>query len=210
MVSQKLDLGREDYAKKFGFHDDEEYVFKAKPGLSREVVEEISWMKQEPDWMRRFRLKALDHFLKRPMPTWGGNLSEVKFDDIYYYLKATDKKSENWDDVPDYIKRTFDKLGIPEAEKKFLAGVGAQYDSEVIYHKLREDLEKKGVIFVDTDTALRDHPDLFKQYFSTIIPPNDNKLAALNSAVWSGGSFHLRPRGRSHRHPPPGLLPDQR
>ncbi|MEE8370481.1 MAG: Fe-S cluster assembly protein SufB [Dehalococcoidia bacterium] len=195
MVTQKLDIGRDDYANKFGFHDDEESLFKAKPGLSKEIVEEISWMKQEPDWMRRFRLKALDHFMKRPMPTWGGDLSEVKFDDIYYYLKATDKKSENWDDVPDYIKRTFDKLGIPEAEKKFLAGVGAQYDSEVIYHKLREDLKKKGVIFVDTDTALRDYPDLFRQYFSTIIPPNDNKLAALNSAVWSGGSFIYVPEG---------------
>ena len=195
MVVEKIDIDREDYAKKFGFHDDEEYVFKAKPGLSREIVEEISWMKKEPDWMRRFRLKALDHFMQRPMPTWGGDLSEVKFDDIYYYLKATDKKSENWDDVPDYIKRTFDKLGIPEAEKKFLAGVGAQYDSEVVYHKLREDLQKQGVIFVDTDTALRDHPDIVKQYLGTIIPPNDNKLAALNSAVWSGGSFVYIPEG---------------
>ena len=195
MVVEKIDIDREDYAKKFGFHDDEEYVFKAKPGLSREIVEEISWMKKEPDWMRRFRLKAMDHFMQRPMPTWGGDLSEVKFDDIYYYLKATDKKSENWDDVPDYIKRTFDKLGIPEAEKKFLAGVGAQYDSEVVYHKLREDLQKQGVIFVDTDTALRDHPDIVKQYLGTIIPPNDNKLAALNSAVWSGGSFVYIPEG---------------
>ncbi len=195
MVAEKLDISREDYAKKFGFHDDEEYVFKAKPGLSKEIVEEISWMKKEPDWMRRFRLKALDHFMKRPMPTWGGDLSEVKFDDIYYYLKATDKKSENWDDVPDYIKRTFDKLGIPEAEKKFLAGVGAQYDSEVVYHKLREDLQKQGVIFTDTDTALHDYPDLVKQYLGTIIPPNDNKLAALNSAVWSGGSFVYIPEG---------------
>jgi Fe-S cluster assembly protein SufB len=195
MVVEKLDIGREDYAKKFGFHDDEEYVFKAKPGLSKEIVEEISWMKKEPEWMRKFRLKALDHFMKRPMPTWGGDLSEVKFDEIYYYLKATDKKSENWDDVPDYIKRTFDKLGIPEAEKKFLAGVGAQYDSEVVYHKLREDLQKQGVIFTDTDTALQDYPDLVKQYLGTIIPPNDNKLAALNSAVWSGGSFVYIPEG---------------
>ena len=145
--------------------------------------------------MRAIRLKALDHFWKQPMPTWGGDLSDINFDDIYYYVKPTETQVKNWDDVPDYIKRTFDKLGIPEAERKFLAGVGAQYDSEVVYHNIREDLSKQGVIFVDTDTALREHPDLVRQYFGTVIPPNDNKFAALNSAVWCGGSFVYVPPG---------------
>ena len=199
MVAKVADLtkSKEEYEKKYGFHDEDEYVFKAKPGLSREVVEEISGMKGEPDWMRKSRLKALEHFEKRPMPTWGGDLSEIDFSKIYYYLKATDRNVDNWDDVPEYIKRTFDRLGIPEAEKKFLAGVGAQYDSEVVYHKLREDLVAQGVIFVDTDTALREHPDLVQEYFGTVIPPNDNKFAALNTAVWSGGSFIYVPEGAS-------------
>jgi Fe-S cluster assembly protein SufB len=146
-------------------------------------------MKGEPDWMRDFRLKALDHYERRPMPNWGGNLRELDFDNIYYYIRPAEKQGKTWDEVPEYIKNTFEKLGIPEAERKFLAGVGAQYESEVIYHSLREDLEKKGVIFLDMDSGVREHPDLVKQYFGTIIPANDNKFAALNSAVWSGGSF---------------------
>ena len=186
-------LGVDNY--KYGFKDPENYVFKAKKGLSREIVEEISFMKGEPDWMREFRLRALDIFLRKPMPTWGADLSEIDFDDIYYYIKPTERQSRSWDDVPEDIKRTFDRLGIPEAEQKFLGGVGAQYESEVVYHSLRKDLEKKGVIFLDTDTALKEHPELFKKYFGTVVPPGDNKFAALNSAVWSGGSFIYVPEG---------------
>jgi Fe-S cluster assembly protein SufB len=173
----------------YGFRDEEDYVFKSKRGLNRQVVEEISSMKGEPDWMREFRLKALDHYDRRPMPNWGGNLSELDFENIFYYIKPSEKQGKSWDEVPEYIKNTFEKLGIPEAERKFLAGVGAQYESEVIYHSLREDLEKQGVIFLDMDSGVREFPDLVKQYFGTIIPANDNKFAALNSAVWSGGSF---------------------
>ncbi|MGH2533001.1 MAG: Fe-S cluster assembly protein SufB [Thermomicrobiales bacterium] len=180
---------------KYGFRDEEDYVFKSKRGLNRQVVEEISSMKDEPDWMREFRLKALEHYDKRPVPTWGGDLSGLNFDDIYYYIRPAEKQGKTWDEVPAYIKDTFEKLGIPEAERKFLAGVGAQYESEVVYHSLREDLEKQGVLFLDTDTAVREHPDLVKQYFGTIIPANDNKFAALNSAVWSGGSFIYVPEG---------------
>jgi Fe-S cluster assembly protein SufB len=180
---------------KYGFHDPETYVFKARQGLSREVVEEISFMKGEPDWMRQFRLKSYDIFMKKPMPNWGGDLTTLDFDRIHYYLKPTEGQGRTWDDVPSDIKNTFDRLGIPEAERKFLAGVGAQYESEVVYHSLREDLAKQGVIFVDTDTAVREHPELVKKYFGTIIPPADNKFAALNSAVWSGGSFIYIPKG---------------
>jgi Fe-S cluster assembly protein SufB len=180
---------------KWGFHDDEEAVYKSKKGLSHAVVSEISEMKGEPSWMRQYRLKALDHFLARPMPTWGGDLSGIKFDEIYYYVKATDRDARNWDDVPAYIKRTFDKLGIPEAERKFLAGVGAQYDSEVVYHNIREDLKKQGVIFLGMDQGLAEHPDIVREYFGTVVPANDNKFAALNSAVWSGGSFIYVPEG---------------
>ncbi len=179
----------------YGFRDEEDYVFKSERGLTRETVEGISRMKNEPDWMLDFRLKAYDHFLKRPMPTWGGNLGEIDFDNIYYYIKPAEKQGKTWDEVPEYIKNTFEKLGIPEAERKFLAGVGAQYESEVIYHSLREDLEKQGVIFLDMDAGVREHPELVKQYFGTIIPANDNKFAALNSAVWSGGSFIYVPEG---------------
>ncbi|RMF85302.1 MAG: Fe-S cluster assembly protein SufB [Nitrospinota bacterium] len=180
---------------RYGFHDPEDYVFKSKKGLSRQVVEELSWMKKEPDWMRQFRLRALEIFEKKPMPTWGGDLSQLDFDDIYYFIRPTDRQGRSWDEVPEYIKQTFDKLGIPEAERKFLAGVGAQYESEVVYHNLREEWEKQGVIFVDMDTALQKYPDLVKEYFSTVIPPADNKFAALNSAVWSGGSFVYVPAG---------------
>src|SRR5438876_2091330 len=181
---------------KYGFRDsDAAYSFKSGKGLSREVVDQISEMKDEPGWMRDVRLKALDVFWQKPTPTWGGELSELNFDDIHYYMKAADRQGKTWDDVPAEIKNTFDKLGIPEAERKFLAGVGAQYESEVVYHSLREDLQKKGVIFTDTDTAVREYPDLVREYFGTVIPIEDNKFAALNSAVWSGGSFVYIPAG---------------
>jgi len=180
---------------KYGFRDEEDYVFKAEKGIDAEKVAAISEMKGEPEWMRDFRLKAYDYFKKRPVPTWGADLSDMDFDDIYYYIRPTEKASKSWDEVPEYIKDTFEKLGIPEAERKFLAGVGAQYESEVVYHSLREDLQKMGVIFLDMDAGVREYPDLVKQYFGTIIPPNDNKFAALNSAVWSGGSFVYIPEG---------------
>jgi Fe-S cluster assembly protein SufB len=184
-----------DYSK-YNFRDDVQYQFKSEKGLSREIVEQISQMKGEPEWMRTFRLRAYDHFLKRPMPNWGSpRLQDVKFDDIIYYASPTEKKSRSWEDVPDYIKNTFEKLGIPEAERKFLGGVGAQYESEVVYHNLRADLEKKGVIFLGTDQGLKEHPDIFRKYFGTVVPPEDNKFAALNSAVWSGGSFIYVPPG---------------
>jgi Fe-S cluster assembly protein SufB len=195
LPKQTVESPQANYAERFGFHDPEKYVFRAKRGLSAEVVKEISWMKQEPEWMRNIRLKALDHFWKRPMPDWGGDLSGINFDEMYYYIKPTETQVKSWDDVPAYIKRTFDKLGIPQAEREFLAGMGAQYDSEVVYHNIREDLAKQGVIFVDTDTALREYPDLVRQYFGTVVPPNDNKFAALNTATWSGGSFIYLPEG---------------
>jgi len=180
---------------KYGFHDREQYVFKARRGLSREVVEEISWHKNEPDWMREFRLRSLEIFLRKPLPTWGGYLGDLDFDSIYYYLKPAEKQGHTWDDVPEDIKNTFERLGIPEAERKFLGGVGAQYESEVVYHSLKKEWEDKGVIFLDTDTALKRYPDLFREYFGTVVPPADNKFAALNSAVWSGGSFIYVPDG---------------
>src|SRR6266581_677090 len=186
-----------DYKEKFGFHDAETgYAFKAPKGLTRELVEQISEFKNEPQWMREFRLKALEHFYARPQPTWGSPmLAEVDYDDIHYFVRASEKAERSWDDVPEDVKKTFDRLGIPEAERKFLSGVGAQYESESVYHQIREDLEKQGVLFCDMDTALRDHEDIVREYWATIIPPNDNKLAALNSAVWSGGSFVYVPAG---------------
>jgi Fe-S cluster assembly protein SufB len=180
---------------KWGFRDPERYVFKARKGLDREIVEEISHMKNEPDWMRAIRLHSLEHFMQRPTPKWGADLDQIDFNDIYYYLKPTEGKGRTWDDVPADIKRTFDRLGIPEAEKKFLAGVGAQYESESVYHNLKEEWERLGVIFLDTDSALREHPDIVREYFGTVVPPEDNKLAALNTAVWSGGSFVYVPAG---------------
>jgi len=189
-----LDL-REGYAEKYGFHDAEQHVFKTRKGLDRSIVEEISKLKNEPEWMLEYRLKALEIFEKKAMPNWGGDLAQIDFQDIYYYVKPTSDEAKSWDDVPEDMKRTFDKLGIPEAEQKFLAGVGAQYDSEVVYHKIKESLEKQGVIFLSCDQGLRDHEALFKQYFGTVIPSTDNKFAALNSAVWSGGSFIYVPKG---------------
>ncbi len=180
---------------KWGFKDPETYVFKSRKGLDREIVEQISFMKGEPQWMLDFRLKALGHFEKRPMPIWGGDLSKLNLDDIYYYVKPTDEEGKSWDDVPDTIKETFEKLGIPEAEQKFLAGVGAQYESEMVYHSIQEHLEQKGVIFLSIEEGLRQYPDLFREYFSTVIPIEDNKFSALNSAVWSGGSFVYVPKG---------------
>jgi Fe-S cluster assembly protein SufB len=193
---QQLSGINADYAEKYGFHDAENYLYKAPKGLTREIVEKISEFKDEPGWMREFRLKSLDHFLAREMPTWGSDkLSEVDFDNIHYFVRASERAERSWEDVPDDVKKTFDRLGIPEAERKFLAGVGAQYESEVVYHQVREDLEQQGVIFLDMDTALREHEDVVREHFGTIIPANDNKLAALNSAVWSGGSFVYVPPG---------------
>src|SRR5215204_1310164 len=180
---------------KYGFHDEENYFFKSARGLSPELVASISEHKNEPEWMRKFRLKSLEYFRARPLPEWGGDLSQIDFENIFYYIKPTENQANSWEDLPAEIKDTWDKLGIPEAEKKYLAGVGAQYESEVVYHKLQQDLTDKGVIFLDMDTALREHEDLVKQYFGTIIPQNDNKFAALNSAVWSGGSFIYVPPG---------------
>ena len=160
--------------------------------------------------MRKFRLKSLDYFLARPLPTWGGNVAEIDFDNIFYYIRPTEKQAKSWEDLPPDIKNTWDRLGIPEAEKNYLAGVGAQYESEVVYHKLKEDLEDQGVLFLDMDSGLREHEELVKEYFGTIIPQNDNKFAALNSAVWSGGSFIYVPPGRQGRDAAPGLLPHQR
>jgi len=185
--------GATDY--KYGFHDVEDYQYKSGKGLTAEQVEDISRRKGEPEWMLKLRLRAHQMFLKKPMPTWGADLSGIDFDNIHYYVKPSEKTETSWEEVPAYIKDTFDKLGIPEAERKFLAGVSAQYESEVVYHNIREDLEQQGVIFLDMDSGLREHPDLVKEYFGTIIPPNDNKFAALNSAVWSGGSFIYVPKG---------------
>ncbi|MFQ5577069.1 MAG: Fe-S cluster assembly protein SufB [Anaerolineae bacterium] len=189
-----FDVNLEDY--KYGFSQPEDYVFKARKGLNEEIVREISAMKKEPQWMLDMRLRAYRHFINRPMPNWGSpKMKGIDFDNIYYYIKPTEAQARDWDDVPEDIKNTFDRLGIPEAEQKFLAGVGAQYESEVIYHNIKKDLEEKGVIFLDTDTALQEHETLFKEYFSTIVPPEDNKFAALNTAVWSGGSFIYIPPG---------------
>ncbi len=192
-VTNPLGIELDQY--KYGFRDPEKYVYKARKGLDRDVVEMISSIKSEPEWMRAYRLHAFEHFQQRPTPTWGANLMQIDFNDIYYYLKPTEKKERSWDEVPEDIKRTFDRLGIPEAERKFLAGVGAQYESESVYHNLKEEWEKLGVIFLDTDSALREHPDIVREYFGTVVPPEDNKLAALNSAVWSGGSFVYVPEG---------------
>ncbi len=183
----------EDY--KFGFHYPDSSVFKTRKGLDADVVRAISKHKDEPEWMRDFRLRSLEMFQKKPMPNWGGDLSDINFDEIFYYAKPSEKKWKSWEEVPEDIKETFDRIGIPEAERKFLAGVGAQYDSEMVYHNLRENLSEQGVVFSDPETGLRDHPELFKKYFGTVIPYTDNKFAALNSSVWSGGSFVYIPPG---------------
>jgi len=174
---------------KLGWSDEEDYAYKPKKGLDDDMIRSMSSMKDEPEWMLDFRLKSHQRFTRRPIPTWGGDLDGIDFDNIYYYIKPTGELSDDWEDVPESIKNTYEKLGIPEAERKYLAGVTAQYESEVVYHRNREDLEAQGVIFLDMDGALREHPELVKEYFGRIIPPNDNKFSALNSAVWSGGSF---------------------
>lgn len=191
MVKQAPDVG--DY--KYGFHDKDVSIFRSERGLTEDIVREISKMKEEPQWMLDFRLKSLKQFYKMPMPMWGGDLSELNFDEITYYVKPSEHTERSWDEVPEEIKQTFDKLGIPEAEQKYLAGVSAQYESEVVYHNMQTDLEDQGIIFKDTDSALRENEDLFKEHFASVIPPADNKFAALNSAVWSGGSFIYVPKG---------------
>jgi Fe-S cluster assembly protein SufB len=186
-----------DYAEKYGFRDPENYVFRSEKGLTREVVEQISIMKGEPDWMRQRRLEAYEHNLRRPTPTWGGDLSGLDLDDIYFYVRPAEKEATDWDDVPADIKNTFDRLGIPEAEQKFLAGVGAQYESEMVYHKVQQHLEEQGVIFLSSDDGLKKYPDIYKEYFGTVVPIEDNKFAAINTATWSGGSFVYVPPGVS-------------
>ena len=181
---------------KYGWSDTTNYVEKPERGLSHDVIDQISDRKGEPDWMRAYRHKALNYFLARPMPKWGADLTGIDFDNIYYYIKPTNLV-KNWEDMPPEIRDTWDKLGIPEAEKSYLGGVSAQYESEVVYHSTKKELEDLGVIFCDMDTALREHEDIVKEYFGTIIPANDNKFAALNSAVWSGGSFIYVPKGVS-------------
>lgn len=182
---QQFDLSNYQY----GFHDNLKPVYSTAKGLSKLVVNEISYIKNELEWMRKKRLEALEIFYAKKLPLWGGDLSKINFDDIYYYVRPVDKQGRSWQDIPKEIKDTFEKIGIPEAERKFLAGVGAQYDSEVVYKSISKMLKGKGVIFTDTDTALKRYPQIFKKYFGTIVPPGDNKFAALNTAVWSGGSF---------------------
>jgi Fe-S cluster assembly protein SufB len=192
MATAELDLGRY----KLGWSDTVDYAFTPKKGVNEDVVREISWWKGEPDWMTQYRLKALRHFERIPMKPWFAvNMPDIDFDDIYYYLKPSGEQVDDWDELPAEMKATYEKLGIPEAERKYLAGVTAQYESEVVYHKNREDLEAQGILFSDMDTALREHPEIVKKYFGTVIPAGDNKFAALNSAVWSGGSFIYIPPG---------------
>ena len=187
-----LDLGKY----KLGWSDDVEYTFKSKKGLNEDIVREISWWKGEPDWMLKFRLRALKHFEKKPMAPWfATNMPDLDFQDIYYYLKPAAEQTDEWSDLPEQMQRTYEKLGIPEAERRYFSGVTSQFDSEVVYHRNREELEKQGILFTDMDTALREHPEIVKKWFGTIIPPGDNKFAALNTAVWSGGSFIYVPPG---------------
>jgi Fe-S cluster assembly protein SufB len=188
-------LGVDLDAYQYGFRSDENYVFKSRKGLDHEIVDEISWMKGEPDWMRAIRHKALDTFIAKPMPTWGADLSKLDHQDIYYYIKPVETQGRTWEEVPDSIKETFDRLGVPEAERKFLAGAGAQYESEAVYHSLKEEWSRQGVIFVDSDSGLREYPEIFREHFGTVVPATDNKYAALNTAVWSGGSFVYIPPG---------------
>lgn len=179
----------------YDFRDPETYSFKSRKGLDEEVIHQISAFKEEPEWMLEFRLKAYRHFIQRPMPNWGPDLSGLNLDEIYFYVRPEEIDQRSWDDVPETIKNTFDKLGIPEAEQRYLAGVGAQYDSEMVYHNINEHLEKQGVVFVSIENGLKQYPELFREYFSTVVPIQDNKFAALNSAVWSGGSFVYVPKG---------------
>ena len=193
MAPETADVDLGEY--KWGFHDEENPVIKIERGLNEDVIRQISAHKGEPKWMLDFRLDAYETFLSKPMPNWGADLSGIDFDNIFYYLKPAESNARSWDDVPDTIKNTFERLGIPEAERKFLAGVGAQYESEVIYHSLKKELEDQGILFLDTGQALLEHEDLFREHFASIIPSADNKFSALNSAVWSGGSFIYVPPG---------------
>lgn len=179
----------------YGFHDEDISIYKTNKGLTRKIVEEISEIKNEPEWMKEYRLKAFEHFEKTPIQNWGPSLEQLHFEDYTYYIRPSEKTENNWEDVPDTIKDTFDRLGIPEAEKEFLAGVTTQYESEAVYHNMLKEVEDKGVIFLDTDSALKEHPELFEKFFGTIVAYTDNKFAALNSAVWSGGSFIYIPKG---------------
>ena len=179
----------------YGWSQPEDYIFKAKKGLNHEIVEQISRMKGEPDWMRQIRHGALDIYFSKPLPTWGADLSTIDDQEIYYYIKPVESQGKSWDDVPADIKETFDKLGIPEAERKFLAGAGAQYESEAVYHSLKQEWERLGVIFTDSDSGLREHEEVYREYFGTVVPATDNKYAALNTSVWSGGSFVYIPKG---------------
>jgi Fe-S cluster assembly protein SufB len=188
-MSEQEDVLRGIEPQRYDFKDPEKYVFKSRKGLDAEVVGQISAHKEEPQWMRENRLKALQQFNAMPMPSWGVDLQGLDLDDLYYYVKPTDEIQNDWDEIPEAIKNTFNRLGIPEAEQKFLAGVGAQYESEMVYHNIQKQLENQGVIFLSIEEGLRQHPDLFKQYFGTVVPFTDNKFAALNTAVWSGGSF---------------------
>jgi Fe-S cluster assembly protein SufB len=194
-MSDNVVLGVDLDQYRYGFRDEENYVFKSRKGLDHEIVDEISWMKGEPDWMRALRHRSLDTFYSKPVPTWGGDLSRLDHDDIYYYIKPVEEQGRTWDEVPEDIKRTFDRLGVPEAERKFLAGAGAQYESEAVYHSLKEEWGRQGVIFVDSDTGLREYEEVYKEYFGTVVPAADNKYSALNTAVWSGGSFVYIPPG---------------
>ncbi len=189
--AQNVDVG--DY--QFGFSYPDQSVFKTQKGLTPEVIRAISDHKNEPEWMLEFRLRSLEEFRKKPMPNWGADLGDLDFEEIFYYAKPSDKKYTSWNDVPESIKDTYDRIGIPEAEQKYLAGVGAQYDSEVVYHNLQESLTKQGVVFSDPETAIEEYPEIVKEYFGTVIPYSDNKFAALNSAAWSGGSFVYIPKG---------------
>lgn len=195
--NKELSSINEDYAAKYGFHDPVNYFHKGAKGINHEVVEMISQMKKEPKWMSERRHEALDIFNSKPIPKWGNTklLNEIDFDNVYYFMKPIENQQNSWDDVPEYIKKTFDKLGIPEAEKNFLGGVSAQYESEVVYHSMKEDLKKQGVVFLDMDSGLKEYEEIVKQYFGTIIPSTDNKFAALNTSVWSGGSFIYVPPG---------------
>ena len=184
-----------DEREQYAFHDDITYLRETKAGLTEATVREISETKGEPAWMLEYRLRAFKHFEARAMPMWGGDLTKLDFSKIVYYRKPSEREEKSWDDVPDQIKKTFERLGIPEAERKFLSGVGAQYDSEVVYHSVREDLQKLGVVFMGTDQGMKEYPEIFKKYFGTVVPAEDNKFAALNSAVWSGGSFVYVPKG---------------
>lgn len=191
----------QNYKSKYGFFVDENYVFKAQKGLNEDVIKQISAHKNEPAWMLEYRLKAYEIFKNKHMPTWGGDLSKINFDEIYYYLKPTKDQVDNWDEVPQEMKDTFDRLGVPQAEREHLAGLKAQFDSEVIYGSLLKELEDQGIIFLGTDDALKKHPEIFEKYFGKIIPSTDNKFAALNSAVWSGGSFLYIPKGVKVKRP---------